>query len=154
MLSFNFIGCASFLCTKGDSNQGLYFDYDPVFKTVDIAAYPTFHLKDSWVKKLIVKEEGFLLVYGQNTVHCDNREEMRKNINLACKGHKIVENYTIIRYTDKTGYEEWSYALKKDWESINSLGHIFLKKADYHYKNCRYQLFAGIKRLLQIIKRI
>ena len=47
-------------------------------KTVDIGAYPTFHIKASWVKKMIVKQNGFLLVYGQKTVHCDNREEMKK----------------------------------------------------------------------------
>ena len=150
----SFVGCGSMLCSKGDSNQGLYFDYDSIFQTVDIGTYPTAHLKASWVKKLIVKEKGFLLVYGQKTVHCDNHEEMKKNVQLPCEGHKLVENHTIIRYTDDTGYEEWNYVPEEDWKDIQSLNHVFQKKPNYHYENCRYQLFAGFIRLIQMIKRI
>ena len=142
------------LCSKGKTKQGVFFDFDPIFKTVDIGAYPTFHLKDSWVKKLIIKSDGFLLVYSQKTVHCDNREEMKKNIHLPCKGHKLVENHSIIRYTDKTGYEEWSYAPEKDWKEVKKLDHVFLKKPDYHYKNCRYKILGGLQMLLQIIKKV
>ncbi len=146
--------CGSMLCSKGSTNQGLFFDFDPFLKTVDIGAYPTAHSRASWVKKLIVKSDGFLLVSAQKTVHCDNREEMKKNIHLACKGHKLVDVYTIYRYTDKTGYEEWSYASEPEWKNITKLNHIFSRKPNYHYKNCRYKIFGGWSMLMQIIRSI
>ena len=142
------------LCSKGDTNQGILFDYDPLFQTVDIGPYPTAHIRDSWVKKLIVREAGFLLVYGQKSVHCDNYEEMKKNYHTPCEGHKLVENYTIIRYHDNTGYEEWSYAPKEDWQNVENIEHVFEKKPDYHYENCRFQLFGGLIKLIQMIIRI
>ena len=148
---FSLPACSSTLCSKGKSKQGVLFDFDPVFKTVDIGSYPTFHIKDDWVKKLIVKWDGFLLVYGQKTVHCDNREEMKKNVYAACEGHKLVENHTIIRYSDDTGYEEWSYAPEEDWKDVQELDHVFKKKPDYHYENCRISLFGGLMMLLQTI---
>ncbi len=154
LFSFPLLGCSSMLCTKEDSQQGVFFDFDPILKTVDIGAYPTFHEKYDWVKKMIVKGDGFLIVYSQKTVHCDNREEMKKNIHLACKGHKIVENHYIIRYTDNTGYEEWSYMPEKEWKDVKKINHVFLKKPDYHYKNCRFKIFGGLRMLMQIIKRI
>ena len=147
-------GCGSLLCTQGDTNQGLMFDFDPVLKTVDIGAYPTFHKNASFVKKLIVDWDGFLLVSSQKTVHCDNREEMKKNTSLACEGHKLVENYTIRRYTDSRGYEEWPYMPKSEWQGITSLNHSFSKAPAYHYKNCRTALFGGLFMLLEIINRV
>ena len=153
-LSFSLWGCGSLLCSKGKTRQGVFFDFDPVFQTVDIGAYPTFHSKAKWVKKFIVKQEGFLLVYGQKTVHCDNREEMKKNVHLPCEGHKLVENHTLIRYTDDTGYEEWSYVPEKEWKDIKRLDHAFQKKPNYHYENCRFKFFGSLAQILQIIKRI
>ncbi len=153
-LCFPLLGCGSMLCSKGDTNQGVFFDFDPVLQSVDIGAYPTFHSKDSWVKKLIVKPEGFLLVSSQKTVHCDNHEEMKKNIHLVCKGHKLVEVYTIFRYIDKTGYQEWSYASLQEWENITDLYHKFSKKPQYHYQKCRYKFFGFLYQLWQIIKKV
>ena len=154
LFSFLLCGCSSMLCTKGKTKQGVFFDFDPIAKTVDIGAYPTFHSGADWVKKMIVQWDGFLFVSAQKTVHCDNREEMKKNIHLTCKGHRLVDVYTIFRYTDKTGYEEWSDAPEKDWKEVKKLDHVFSKKPDYHYKNCRYKMFGGLKMLMQIIKKI
>ena len=144
------------LCTKGNSNQGLFFDFDPWLKTVDIGAYPTYHAGASWVKKIIVKRNGFLTVSAQGTVHCDNAEEMKKNIYVHCKGHKVVQRHTIRRYRDNKGYEEWETEAisKKEWSQIADLDHKFSKPPLYHYKNCRYKLFGGLYQIWQTIKRI
>ena len=155
IFSVCFLGaCGSTLCTKGDSKQGLRFDFDPVLKTVDIGAYPTFHKKASFVKKLIVTWDGFLLVSSQKTVHCDNKEEMKKTINLACEGHRLVDNYTVRRYTDQRGYEEWPYMPEDKWKNIKDLDHSFSTAPAYHYKNCRFAPFGALIMLLQIIKKV
>ena len=153
---------SSFVCTKGDSRQGLVFDFGKDFGKpwVDIGAYPTFTKNASFVKKIIVdKDRGFLLVSSQKTVHCDNTEEMNKaaragNPYVPCKGHKLVENYTVRRYIEKKGYEEWSYVPLKEWEQVQNLEHKFNKQPDYIYENCRYQFFGSLYRLIQTIKRI
>ena len=151
-------GCDAILCTKGDSKQGLFFNFGSDFGRgyVNIGAYPTFHTGADFVKKLIVKENGFLLVSSQGTVHCDNREEMLKGAQVACKGHKIVDIYTVRRYTDSGGYEEWgdSKIPEKEWEAVASLNHSFSLPPDYHYKNCRLKIFGGLYQILQIIQRI
>ena len=146
------------LCSKGKTKQGLFFDFGSAFGRgyVDIEHYPTFHPGASFVKKLIVKSSGFLLVNSQGTVHCGNREEMRKNPRLRCKGHKIVDIYTVRRYRDKSGYEEWggSRVPEKEWRAAASLSHKFSVPPDYHYENCRYKIFGGLHRIIQIIFRI
>ena len=151
---FSLLGCGATLCTKGKSKQGLFFDFDPVLKTVDIGGYPTFTSKADFVKKLIVKWDGFLLVYSQKTVHCDNLAEIKKNPTLACKGHKLMDNYYVLRYTGDTGYEEWSYMPQREWKDIKELSHSFNKKPDYHYTNCRYKFFGALYMLWQIIKGV
>ena len=158
LLPFCLWGCGSTLCTKGDTKQGLFFDFGSEWGRdyVNIGRYPTFHSGASFVKKIIVDRwEGFLLVSSQNTVHCDNKEEMdrlaKQGKFIACKGHKIVENYTIHRYRDDKGYEEWSYVSKSEWENIKSLHHVFSKKPDYFYENCRHHFFGGLIQLLRMI---
>ena len=154
---FYLCGCGSLLCTKANTNQGLLFHYGSFYgiDRVDIGSEPTHKQSDKWVKTLIVKEEGFLLITGQNMLHCDNEEEIKKNAHIPCKGHKVVESYQIRRYTNNTGYEEWSYDSipKKEWSRVKNLYHSFSKKPDYHYENCRYKAFGQIYQILQIIQR-
>ena len=152
-------GCDSMLCTKGDSRQGLFFDFGSVLgrNYVNIGHYPTFHTGSDFVKKLIVKENGFLLISSQGTVYCDNRKEMRQQgPHVACKGHKIVNVYTVRRYTDSGGYEEWGddKIPEKEWRSARSLNHSFSAAPEYHYENCRYKIFGGLYQLIQIIQSI
>ena len=151
-------GCDSILCTKGDSKQGLFFKFGSEFGQdyVDIGAYPTFHTGASFVKKLIVKEKGFLLVSSQGTVHCDNREEMRQGKQVACKGHKIVDVYTVRQYRETEGYKEWegSKIPEKEWRAVSSLNHSFSVPPDYHYENCRHKSFGSWYQILQTISRI
>lgn len=146
------------LCTKGDTNQGLFFNYGSTLGIdhIDIGSEPTHKRSDSWVKNIIVETEGFLLVTGQHTVHCDNFKEMKKNVYAPCKGHKLVERYTIRRYTEKKGYEEWQHdsISEKEWRDVGDLYHSFSKKPDYHYENCRYKIFGKLIQLLQIMKRV
>ena len=149
-------GCDSMLCTKGDSKQGLFFSFDPLLKTVDIGSYPTYTARASWVKKIIVKWDGFLTVESQGTVHCDNMQEIKKNPATRCKGHKIVQNLTVRRYRDGKGYEEWDINAisEKEWSNITDLNHKFSKPPLYHYENCRHKLLGGLHKLWQTIKRV
>ena len=158
ILSFLFLcGCGSVLCTKGETNQGLYFNYGSTIGIdhIDIGSEPTHKRTDSWVKIIIVEREGFLLVTSQGMVHCDNMEEMRKDVSLSCKGHKIVKKHKIRRYIKGGGYEEWSYDSipEKEWKEVTGLYHPFSKKPDYHYKNCRNSIFGQFIQLLQTMKR-
>ena len=157
-----FLGCSSMLCTKGDTKQGLFFEFDSILGKgyVDIGAEPTATSDASWVKNLIVKNEGFLLVTSQKSVRCDNKEQMdreaKKGNMIRCQNHRLVENYLIRRYTDDIGYEEWGYNKipEKEWRGIKNLKHSFSKKPDYHYENCRYHFLGGLYQILQIIDRV
>ena len=158
LLFFALPGCGSMLCSKGKTRQGLFFSFGSDFGRayVDIGHYPTFHSGASFVKKLIVRPDGFLLVSSQGTVHCDNKEELDRGAQAACKGHRIVDIYTVRRYTDKGGYEEWggSKIPEKEWRAASSLNHAFSRPPDYHYKNCRYKIFGGLYQIIQTIRRI
>ena len=162
LLGVSLLGCGSMLCTKGDTKQGLFFEFDSLLgkSYVDIGSEPTVVSGSSWVKKLIVKDEGFLLVTSQKSVHCDNVEEMnqaaKRGKMVGCEGHRLVEKYKICRYRDNSGYEEWGYdeISEKEWKSIESLNHSFSKKPDYHYENCRYHFLGKIYQIFQTINRV
>ena len=162
LLVLPFLGCGSMLCTKGDTKQGLFFEFDSMLgkNYVDIGAEPTATSDSSWVKILMVEYDGFLLVTSQKSVHCDNKEQMdqeaKKGKIIGCQGHRLVENYLIRRYTDEKGYEEWGYnnIPEKEWRGIKNLKHSFSKKPDYHYENCRYHIFGSLYQILQIIDRV
>ena len=158
ILLFLFLcGCGSTLCTKGNTNQGVFFNSGSAFGIhhIDIGGEPTAKKTDSWVKVIIVEPEGFLLVTGQKMVHCDNWKERKKDISLLCTGNKVVEKYKIRRYIKAGGYEEWTYDTipAKEWKDISGLYYSFSKKPDYHYKNCRFSMFGKLRQLLQMIRR-
>ena len=161
-LSLPLIGCGSILCTKGETKQGLFFEFGSMLgkSYVDIGAEPTAVSDSSWVKNLIIEDEGFLLVSSQKSVHCDNKEQMdqeaKKGNLIGCQGHRLVENYLIRRYTDARGYEEWGYNKipEQEWKGIKNLNHSFSTKPDYHYENCRYHFLGGLYQILQIIDRV
>ena len=147
------------LCTKGDTNQGVFLDFGSAidYTYAVINSRPGFRPSDKYVKKLIVDNaEGFLLVYEQGAVHCDNSEEMEKNPKTRCKGHKIINSYIVKRYTVKNGYEEWGKGKisEEDWKDVSDLHHSFSIKPDYHYENCRYHFFGDIIMFLKMVSRI
>ena len=122
-----------------------------------VERYPSFQPSDEYVKKLIVDNaEGFLLVYEQGAVHCDNEEEIKRNPKTRCKGHKIVNSYIMKRYTEKNGYEEWGKGKisEEDWRDVSDLHHSFSIKPDYHYENCRHHFFGSLFMFLEMVSRI
>ena len=153
------LGCGSTLCTKGKTKQGLFLDFGSEFgrSYVNLAGYPTFHSgKTGGTEKLIVDPyEGFLLVYSQGTVHCDNMDELKKGKRVKCKNHRIVDMYKVHRYTDERGYEEWGKGVipESEWRGATQLNHQFSKKPEYHYENCRWHFFGGLFQLLEFISR-
>ena len=155
------------LCSKGDTNQGLFFDFDLFPQPyVDIGASPTMFEGGIHVKHIIVKEEGFLVVtWRQVVTQCTPEKENQEAFHTLvkpCKRYlegrvfKTVEKYIIRRYIEGKGYEEWKPGTipKKEWKSITKLNHIFSKPPTYHYENCRWTIFGGWQMLRQIISRI
>ena len=156
---FCFLWSGSMLCTKGDTKQGLFFEFGSAldYDYVAIDSYPGFRAGDQYVKKLIVDNvDGFLLVYEQGAVHCDNNEEIKRNPTARCKGHKIVNSYIMKRYTEKNGYEEWGKGKisEEDWKDVSNLYHTFSVQPDYHYENCRYHYFGALLMFLKMTSRI
>jgi len=164
--SLGFTSCGSMLCSKGDTNQGLFFYYDPLFQTVDVGALPTMGKGDSFVKHIIVKDEGFLVVTSRHVVtQCipeNENQEAFYTLIKPCKRYKegrvfkTVEKYIIRRYIEGKGYEEWEPGTipKKEWQNISKLDHTFSKPPTYHYENCRWAVFGALQMLRQIIHKI
>ena len=157
LVGFLASGCTATLCTKGDTKQGVYFDF--WYGYVDISGLATSTANSSWVKKIFTSSESFLLASAQKTVHCDNFKEMKKAAKQkkpspGCKGHKIVENVTVYRYTEEKGYEEWPNLPKSQWSKIKGIDHKFKTLPKYHYENCRFKIFGGISQLFETILKI
>ena len=154
------VGCfGSTLCTKGDTKQGLFFDYGKIYgrSYVDIGAYPTFVPDASWVKKLIVEDNGFLAVTGQKTIVCEEPKKTPETTAKGsgyCKNRKQVERYTAYRYIEGRGYEEWPGISKNQWENIQTLEHQFSVSPEYFYENCRYRFFGRFFQLLEVMQKI
>ena len=172
VLSTSFLACSSMLCTKEKTRQGLFFSFDPYIKKVNLGYYrpviapdsPLLQLTeegankisrdDPHLKKMFVNENGFLIIHQQITFDCDNMEEVLRGDPVACKGHRFVNTgYHIRQYEEKSGYKEWTSLdlSDRELESINKIQHSFAEKPDFHYENCRFQVFGGFVQFLQII---
>lgn len=160
LLSFFLAGCGSMLCTKGDTKQGVLFNFSTIpGDHVDIGWHPTYVLRDDWVKKLIVDEfDGFFVVTAQSTFHCDSWDKIKiEDRNMSnCKGRRFVDKHTVRRYLRKRGYEEWGSETmpKEEWQNVKNIHHSFSTKPDYFYENCRYHLLGGVYKFLQIIEKV
>ena len=175
--SFFLGGCGAMLCSKGKTKQGIFFNFYPEFKTVNIGTYPTFAApepsalgllvggkkrappasRDPYMKKMFVKKNGFLIIHQQRSFHCDNMEEVQKGLPVACQGHRFVnDGYQIRQYTKKSGYKEWNSLdlSKSQLTEVKNFHHIFAHSPDYHYENCRYKIFGGLIQWLQIISSL
>lgn len=138
--------CGGIIC-KGEKT--VVFDYDPFLKTVDVGSAPTYFKGKNapWVKKIIVKSEGFVVVTEQKTagfkkVPCDN------NKNKLCEKHIISSYHNMQSYTEKEGYKYWFKIPKEEWIFISSLEDQPSKKPDLHVKDCQFAFFG---RLLMFI---
>lgn len=159
-------GCGAMLCTKGETRQGVIFDFWSMMGRgyLDLSHYPTFHSgPDGGAAKLIVEGgglgeegEGFLLVMPQGRVHCDNMDELRAGKRVRCKGHRVVDTHRVHRYTRERGYEEWATDAvpEEEWRKAAGVDHAFPQKPEFHYENCRYDSFAGVVQLFQTVVRI
>ena len=147
-------GCGGTIC-KGEK-KSIVFDYDPIFQTVDIGGMPT-HFKGKnapWVKKIIVKSKGFLVVTEQKTagykeVPCKDKNKKGQK----CQKHYISSYYQMDYYTDEEGYKYWGNISKKEWESISQLEDQPAKKPDLHIKNCKFSLFGSLLELILALFR-
>ncbi len=138
-------GSGSTLCTRENTEQGLFFDASAegssgLGNRVDFRGEPTHHAGAPWVEKILVNSsKEFLLITHQKKGLCANKEEMEKNIYAKCENYKIIKSYYIRRYTYAGGYEEWNDEIipKHEWEKADTINFQFSAPPLYHYKNCR-----------------
>ncbi|MDE0118453.1 MAG: hypothetical protein OXM55_00400 [Bdellovibrionales bacterium] len=145
-------GCGGTIC-KGEKKKVL-FDYDPIFKTVDIGGYPTYHERASWVKKIIVKKNGFIVVNSQKfagykKVPCE--EESKKG--QLCQKYYKSTLYQVNSYIEGVGYKYWGDVPKKEWEFISQLEDQPSQKPNLYIKNCNFSLFGSLLEILLAMKR-
>ena len=138
-------GCSGVVC-KGEQKI-VVFDYDPIFKTVDVGGMPTYFKGKNapWVKKIIVKTKGFLVVSEQKIadykkVPCE--KESKKN--QSCQKYEASSYYTMQSYIEGEGYKYWNNIPKEEWESISQLEDQPSQKPDLHIKNCHFSLFGSV----------
>ena len=151
-------GCGATVCRdKNNSKHGIFFNYENLYghKYVDIGHLPTFVENNEWVKKLIVKDSGFLLVSSQKKASCKNKEAIKEAIKTkqplpACERIAMVA-YPVRRYIEDQGYEEWGHLSEEEWSKVADLKHTFSKQADYHYENCSYHIFGRFYMFLAVL---
>ena len=134
------VGCGGMICK--DSAGSVVFDYDPFFNTVDIGGYPTHTSNSSWVKKIIVQKDGFILVYDQKTAGF-KKQACDHDKSKMCDKHFIRSVYYVESYTKEDGYRSWSYVPEKDWKLISRLGDAVPQKPDIHIKKCRFSFLGS-----------
>ena len=139
------VSCGGMICK--DSAGSIAFDYDPFFNAVDIGGRPTHTPNSSWVKKIIVQDDGFIVVYDQKTAGF-KKQPCDHDKSKMCDKHFIRSVYYVESYTDKDGYKSWSYVPEKDWKQISRLGDVVPQKPDIHIKNCRFSFFGSWLELL------
>lgn len=150
------ISCDGIIC-EGKNSEGknttVVFHYDPLFKTVDVGGAPTYVKNSSWVKKLIVEEEGFIVVTevktaGFEKVPCDNNPEQ------LCDKHKIRTYYNMQSYKESEGYKYWFDIPKKEWSFLSQLEDQATKPPSFHIKNCRASSSAPLLETFLAVFRI
>ncbi|MDE0518584.1 MAG: hypothetical protein OXH36_03380 [Bdellovibrionales bacterium] len=144
--------CGGTICES--KKKKIILNYNPTFKTVDIGGLPTYNERASWVKKLIVKQNGFLVVSKQNIaglkkVPCE--EESKKG--QLCQKYFQSHLYQMHYYIEGVGYKYWGDLPKKQWESISNLEDQPSKKPDFIYKNCRFSLLGPVLDIILMMIR-
>lgn len=148
--------CGGMICEgvhKSRGKQTVVFDYDPIFKTVDVGGAPTYAKNNSWVKKIIVKQDGFVVVTEQQTAGFKNLP-CEDNKEKICQKHVISSYYIMQSYKEGEGYKYWFKIPKKDWMSISSIEDQPSKEPSFHAKDCRYSFFGSLLEILIGILRV
>lgn len=135
-------GCGGMVC---EGEKTVVFDYDPILKTVDVGGAPTYFKGKNapWVKKIIVKPKGFIVVTevktaGYKKLPCDDDK------NKLCEKHVISSYHNMQIYTEKEGYKYWFKIPEKEWTSISGLEDRPSIKPDMHVTNCRFAFFGRL----------
>lgn len=150
--------CGGMICKGKDENgieKTVVFDYDPYFKTVDVGGAPTYVQNGNtpWVKKLIVEEEGFLVVTevktaGFEQLPCeDNKEKL-------CDKHIIRTYNNLQTYKKGEAYKYWYKISEKEWTVLSRLEDRPEKQPSFQAEDCRFSLFGSFLEILLAIFRI
>ncbi len=145
LVVFLVIGCGGTICK--DHEGSVVFDWDPLFNTVDIGGRPTHSARASWVKKIIVETDGFIVVYDQKTAGFE-KQPCEHDKSQMCDRHYIRSVYHIHSYTDEEGYRAWSYVPEKDWQSISHISDSVPQKPYLHIKDCRFNFLGSLLEFL------
>ena len=126
---------------KGE-NKKVALSYETFPQQVSVGGVSYVKNKNSpWVKKLIVKPKGFVVVSEQKTAGfkdrpCDN------DPSKLCKKHVLSTYYIMQSYTKTHGYKYWFKIPKEEWASISSLEDQPSKKPDLQTNDCHFSFMT------------
>ena len=157
--AFALLPFGSMFCEKGDSGEGVFFDFDPYAETARISHYPAFGPAGRLLEKFFISGEGFLIIERKEEAPCGSLDETKKSRGgqRGCGGGDLLNGrFKAYRYIEKTGYEEWtSLALSKSQlESVKSIESPLPAAPDFRYESCRYHFFGWAITLLRMLFRI
>ena len=163
-LVFLSTACAGHICKNQE--QAVVFSFDPLFQTVDVGGHPTYKASDSWVEKMFVSSNAFLILSKQKhgafrktdckptTVYCvdEGKDPSVANNNKACDKNKkqictefyYKFSYDLQSYTKKEGYQYWEDLPEKELMSISNIDSRPSLKANFQARRCRFLPFAGL----------
>ena len=146
LLSLLFVsGCDGVICKLIEKNEEkkVVINFDPVLKVVQVGGKSYVQNKNSpWVKKVIVKWDGFVVVFEQKTAGYKKRP-CDEDPSKLCEKHTITSYYIMQSYTDEEGYKYWFKIPKEEWDFISDLKDRPSREPDLQTTDCRLSLFAS-----------
>ena len=144
-------------CTTGiaceDKDKKISFKHRPEFQSVNIAGFPTHKANSSWVKKIFVSDEAFLLLTAQNTVKMEKTQNCDKQTQ-NCLKRNVVPVYKLETYKEKEGYKYWSNLTEKEKLSITDINSRLSRQPEFHAPKCYTSSGTDLRDLVLIMKRI
>ncbi len=147
LTSFLFLsGCMGVICKW--KNKKIIIDYTPHLNTATVGGVsytkhnPPWTITP-WVKKIIIKHNGFLVVEEQKTAG-SKKIPCAHDKNKMCDKHVINSVYTMQSYKEDEGYKYWPNIPKEKWAFISNLDDKISEKPEFHTKECESSFFAEI----------
>ena len=145
LLFFFLSGCGGTICKWKEKKIVLNYDSFKGAVTVGGKSYakhnPPFNIA-SWIKKVIVEDDGFLVVNEQKTAGFKKRPCDHDKTKM-CDKHVISSYFIMQYYRDDEGYKYWRPIPKKKWASISSLNDKMPENPNFHATECEFSFFGG-----------
>ena len=139
---FLFAGCDGTICKMDE--QDVIISYDAILKIVRVGGESYVKNKGSpWVKRVIVKPEGFLVVHEYKTAGF-HKEPCEDDPSQTCEKHRITKHYIMQRYTEEDGYKYWFRIPKEEWEPVSDLETLPSIEPYHQTQDCKYSFFVPL----------